>query len=280
MAWRLGAIALAASLVLLLAAGARASALTAAQLHALAGRAAAGDARALAELRGVSTVDGQPVQIAQALNARTARQLSSRLVALADAGAGATQSPETAQRAAAAILASRRYRTAPVPDPVGTLLDKLARALSRLASGAPGGPVAFWGVVAIVVLALTALGVRRTMRRLDPPARARAASAEPAREDPASLEREALQAEARGAFSDAVRLRFRAGLLGLSAQQTIEYRPSLLTTDVARRLRSPQFDALAATFERVAYGGAAAAQEDATAAREDWKLLLKREVGR
>jgi len=283
MTQRRRALALAAAVALLLPVGARAAAVTTAQLRSLAGRAAAGDPQALAALRSVTTVDGRPAQIAGALNAHTARQLRARLLALSSPGAGAAPSPGSglsaaeAQQEAAAILAARRYDQAPVPDPVSTLLDKLGRALTGLASGAPGGPAVFWGIVAALVLGFTATGVRRMMRRLDPLAHARPVSGEAAREDPHSLEREAQAAEARGAFSDAVRLRFRAGLLSLSARKTIDYRPSLLTTDVARRLRSPQFDALASSFERIAYGGEAAAKDDATASREGWKVLLERE---
>ena len=92
---------------------------------------------------------------------------------------------------------------------------------------------------------------------------------------PESLEREALQAERAGAFTDAVRLRFRAGLLGLSAREVIEYRPSLLSTEVARRVRSQRFDTLSESFDRIAYGGAPAGESDAKAAREGWAAVLR-----
>ncbi len=93
-------------------------------------------------------------------------------------------------------------------------------------------------------------------------------------EDPSALEQEAQAAEARGAFEHAVRLRFRAGLLRLGSRAAIEYRPSLLTAEVASRLHSPQFDSLAESFERIAYGGAGARSDDADAAREGWRSVL------
>jgi hypothetical protein len=93
-------------------------------------------------------------------------------------------------------------------------------------------------------------------------------------EDPAVLERGAEEAEARYAFAEAVRLRFRAGLLRLGARSAIEYRPSLLTADVARRLQSPEFDRLADTFERVTYGRATAEGADAAEARDGWRKIL------
>jgi hypothetical protein len=278
MKWRVSGLALTAVLSLLLPSLARATDLTAVQLQTLARRAATGDTLALAELRTVTSVDGRPAQLGALLDTGTPQQLHARLVTLSAGGDGSSGlSPGEAQRTAAALLDNQRFNTRPVPDPVGTLLDKLGRALGRLAARAPGGPALFWGVIAGIVLVLTAFGVRRTLRRLDPVARAAARSAAGADETPESLERDAQAAEAQGAFGDAVRLRFRAGLLLLSARKAIDYRPSLLTTDVSRRLHSPQFDALATTFERIAYGGAAGAEADATAAREGWKALLSSE---
>ena len=90
------------------------------------------------------------------------------------AGAGlSSESAAAARRTAAEILSERRFGTAPLPNPVGSAFDKVGRWLGKLAAGAPGGPAVFWGVVAAIVLALTGVGVRRTMRRLDPLARAR-----------------------------------------------------------------------------------------------------------
>lgn len=277
---RLGWVALAAAIAALLPSVAGATEISSAQLRVQAARAAAGDAAALADLRGVTTVDGRPAAIAKALAAQSTQQLRSRLLTLSRVSGGtspATPEAATAQRQAAEILGAQRYSPTPVPDPVGSLLRKLGHAIGRLSAGAPGGPAVFWGAVAAVVLALTLLGVRRTMRRLDPALQVGAGVHLATGDTPQSLERDATAAEARGAFGDAVRLRFRAGLLSLSARKAIDYRPSLLTTDVSRKLHSPEFDALAATFERIAYGGAPGAAADAAAARKGWKALLTRE---
>jgi hypothetical protein len=264
-------------LALTLAAAARATDVSAAQVRALAARAVAGDALALSALRGVTAVDGRQAQLGAALQAQTPQQLHSRLLTLsAAAGPGANTSPAQAQAIADQLLAGPRFQSQPVPDPLAGALRKLGRWLGSLAAGAPGGPGVFWGALAAVVLVLTGLGVRRTMRRLDPAVRARTGAGAAAQPTPDSLRRDAQAAEAAGAFGDAVRLRFRAGLLALGEQQAIEYRPSLLTTDVARRLHSPQFDALASTFERIAYGGEPGAEADADAAREGWTAVLTR----
>jgi hypothetical protein len=277
---RSGALALAASLAFLTPAAAIAANVTTAQLQTLAGQAARGDSSALAELRQVDQVDGRPAGLAAALQTGDPAELRSRLAALAAPGPQASSSgsalPSTqAQAAAAAILGGRRYSNAPLPDPVGSAFDKVGHWLGKLASRAPGGPVAFWGVLGALVLALAALGARRMMRRFDPAAAARLTDTPAGRaEDPAALEQEAQAAEARGAFADAVRLRFRAGLLQLSFRGALDYRPSLLTADARHRLGSPQFDTLASSFERIAYGGAPAAESDAAAARDGWRKLL------
>ena len=80
----------------------------------------------------------------------------------------------------------------------------------------------------------------------------------PAGTDPDALERAADAAQERGAFDEAIRLRFQAGLLTLGDRGRLDYRPSLLTGDARRALHSDTFDRLAATFERVAYAHAPA----------------------
>jgi hypothetical protein len=116
-----GALALVASLALLTPGAALASNVSASQLQSLAAQAAAGDANALARLRQVDQVDGQPAGVAAALQTGDSPQLRSRLTALATphAPAGAPAlSATAAQATASAILEAGRYSKAPVPDPV------------------------------------------------------------------------------------------------------------------------------------------------------------------
>jgi hypothetical protein len=256
--------------------GQPAESITAAQLHSLAAQASAGDSQALADLRAVTSVDGRPAQVGAALGTGDAAQLHARLVALAVSGPPPSVSPASARATAASILNGGRFGKATIPDPLLTALRKLGDWLGSLASRTPGGPVVFWAWAAVLVLAGAAAGAHRMLRRLDSAHAMSVAAVGAAAEDPDALEREAQSAEARGAFGDAVRLRFRAGLLRLGAGAAIDYRPSLRTAEVAGRLHSPQFDALASTFERVAYGGARAEPADADAAREGWKALLAR----
>ena len=95
-----------------------------------------------------------------------------------------------------------------------------------------------------------------------------------AAEDPETLERRAREAAARGEHELALRLGFRAGLARLDRRGVIELRPSLSTGQVARALRSPQFDGAAARFDEVVYGGRAAAAADVEAARAAWSAVL------
>jgi len=94
-------------------------------------------------------------------------------------------------------------------------------------------------------------------------------------EDPRALEARADAAEAAGDLEAALRLRFRAGLLRLDARGAIDFRPSISTIEVRRRLHDDDFDALAATFDDVVYGGRPPAADDLAAARERWPRVIE-----
>ena len=274
---RAGALALACSVLFLAPASAGATSVTDAQLRTLATQAATGDQTALAELRAVDSVDGQPAQIAEALDTSSAVALQSRLRALATPASGAAPNPGQAQATAASVLHQRQYGRAPLPDPIGTVFDKVGRFLSKLASHAPGGPVVFWLVVAAIVLAGAGFGARRMMRRLDPGVRAARLYDGGSAESPDELMAEAAAAEARGAYREAIRLRFQAGLLTLGERGRLDYRPSLLTGEARRTVHSETFDDLAARFEQVAYADAPADAAEAAAARDGWDTVLTKD---
>jgi hypothetical protein len=120
-----------------------------------------------------------------------------------------------------------------------------------------------------VVLAAALLSRRALSARVLAAGRA-AAAARPARDDPRAIERRAEEAEAAGDHALAVRLRFRAGLLRLGI------RPSQPSGEVARTLRSEDFDALARTFDEVIYGGRAARAADSEEARRRWPAVVAR----
>ena len=209
---------------------------------------------------------------ASTTSSRQARALAAS--AAAAAGTAPVLSAAGARAIAASILRSPRYGKATIADPVASVLAFLGRALYSIANGSPGGPIAFWVTLAVIVLGLAAYGAWRSLRRLEVARAPRERPSGGSLEDPVSLLRAAADAERAGAFEEAVRLRYRAGLLTLGARATIEYTPALLSAEVARQLGSERFDSINRDFERIAYGGELAEQTDAEAAREGWEELL------
>ena len=155
------------------------------------------------------------------------------------------------------ILQERRFHRASLPQPlrkplheIGDLFDAVGRlfrhAFDWLDGAIPGGPWLVWSLLGAVVAWATVRFVRAYH------ARPRDASADDDAGDaarrgptPRELERDAGEAERSGRFADALRLRFRAGLLTLAQRGVIERRPSLRSAEVSTALDSERFDALA-----------------------------------
>jgi hypothetical protein len=93
--------------------------------------------------------------------------------------------------------------------------------------------------------------------------------------DPGELEALAEEAERRGQLAEALRLRFRAGLVRLDLMGALELRPGLTNRAAARTLRSSRFDGLAVDFDEVVYGGRPATADDVGEARSGWPLVLQ-----
>lgn len=179
------------------------------------------------------------------------------------------------------ILSGRRYTGTEVHGPFHDLLNRIGSAVRRLGDlipaldgRIPGGRAVTWLVLIAAVGAVAWLLATRLGGRRAAAVRTAAQAAAPGRpESPAALERRAEAAEREGDYAAALRLRFRAGLLRLDARGAIEYRPSIATGAVARALRSPDFDRVAGDFDEVVYGGRAATEADARAAREGWAAV-------
>jgi hypothetical protein len=187
---------------------------------------------------------------------------------------------------ARAILAEARFHSGPIPRPlhgllhaVGSALESPLHALEELVSSlgalAPGGTITVWALLAAVVLALSAvLATRGARRALREPHGGSGAAGAGAPVRASELERDAAAAEAQGRNAEAVRLRFRAGLMRLAESEVIEAAPTMLNGELSRALRSEHFDRLARSFEEIAYGGREADAEDLIASRHDWSRLL------
>jgi hypothetical protein len=189
--------------------------------------------------------------------------------------------PDEARRVAHDILGGRQYRASPTPRPLRKQLtwigDRVHSVIDGIAHGLSHIPEGIGLTFAAAVLGTAIYFIVRYARgrrgRPDNHSRA-AAGGTDAAEDPRELERAADEAERAGRFDEALRLRFRAGLLRLGARGAIRYRPSVTTNEVRRVLGSETFDELARTFEAVAYGGRDALEPDLQTARREWPRVV------
>jgi hypothetical protein len=261
---------------------ASAQSVTGTQLQDLAGR-AAGDPRALAQLRAVREVDGRPVDMGRALAGAEGPGLAARLQALSGSAAGGSAvAGDEARQQARDVLDGRRFKPARVPRPFAGILRTLGRWLEPV--GEPLGR--FWGrmvdtvagrlvLVGLVFLAAALISLRLVGRRSPSNVhRSRPFGVGGDGLDPDELERQAVAAESAGDLDHAVRLRFIAGVLRLDRAGVITYRSSLTTGQLRTRLGSASFAELAAAFDEIAYGGRPAGEADLRAATEGWPRVL------
>jgi hypothetical protein len=237
--------------------------------------AAGSDPAALARLRGVTAVDGLPVDLQRVLSGSTAR-VRARLAALRAAQPARPRDPAAARRSAAAILAGAGYR----PSREGLF----ARALSwigrklRIPTGAAGLPglivlaLVLAGVGGLVALVLGTL--RRSQRR------ARSFQGENiafgvGAASPEELERRAAAAEAAGRLEEAMRLQLAAALTRLDAAGTIHVRRDTTLGQVSKSLGSRDFDLAADRFAGVVYGRRPPTSSDAAELRERLSAALQ-----
>jgi hypothetical protein len=269
------ALAACAAFLCALPALASADAVSGAELRSLAARAAS-DPAALAQLRRVDSVGGRAADVAGALRGARGADLDARLRVLAAPDAAAPADDPRGE--ARDILSQRRFTGASVPGPFRGILDWLGDRLrwvgDRLDDIVPGGRSVLWLALAALVGVLAAIVARRTLTGRVRAATQAAAFAAGPRDDARELERRAGAAEAAGDLEAALRLRFRAGLLRLDARGAIDFRPSISTYEVRRALRSRDFDALAADFDDVVYGGRPAAPGDVEASRRRWPAVV------
>lgn len=262
--------------VALMPGAAHASSVDTRQLHDLAVQ-AQHDPRALERLENVTSVNGRPVDM-RALLSGTTEERASRIQTLA-AGESAAP-PAGARDRAGQLTGESRFHAVPIPRPFAGLFhrvaDGLTHAFDAIAAHFPFHAAGLWAAIALLVLILSILVTRRMTSRRAPQLRY---AGRPQDESRAALikdlERRAREAERSGELEEAFRLLFRIALLRLDAAHAISYKESLPTHDIARRLRSKTFDALAGRFERVVYGGTRATSEDLQDARDPVARILQ-----
>lgn len=254
------------------------------RLRELAGRART-DPGALAELRRVDSVAGRPVDVRRLLDGVNGDALERRLDVLGEQG-GVGRPPDAAEarRGARDILEERRFEERgslrPFREPLEWLRDRVRSVfepiVSRIAPHVPGGRSTIWTVLALLVVALAAALATRVVRRRTAEAAQRFGPAGAPALDPRRFERLADDAEKSGDLERALRLRFRAGLARLQQAEVIPARDSVTSGEVARRLRSPDFDRVAATFDEVVYGRRRPEPADVQSSRAGWARVLER----
>lgn len=226
-------------------------------------------------LKRVTSVDGQPVDLAAALAGAGVEEIDGRLDALQSLEPERTPALENPTAEARDILQEERFHGGDAPGPFRGFVDWLRTLVPTdliewIDDHLPGGRAVVWIVLGTLLFLVGYLLARFFLTRRIAVFEAAAQAHAPASDDPKALERRAAEAEAAGDLEAALRLRFRAGLLRLDRRGAIAFRPSISTHEVRRALRSGDFDALSATFDDVVYGGREPHGEDVAQARERW----------
>jgi uncharacterized protein DUF4129 len=201
------------------------------------------------------------------------------------AGLAAVADPARAREVARDILSEEPFSPRRLPRPFAGVLHRLGelfvdpvrRFLSRLGDSLPDAGSPPWLVLAAVVVVVTGVVAIRLIRdrgRERPGYRAGHGGPEDGT-DPHQLEAQAEEAERRGQLAEALRLRFRAGLVRLHRMGALELRPGLTNRALRRQLRSSRFDGLAVDFDEVVYGGRPATADDVGQARTAWPAVLQ-----
>ena len=198
--------------------------------------------------------------------------------------------PAAAREAARDVLDERRFQPTSVPAPLRDVREQIGEwlrsaggpfesAFEWLADRIPGGPPVLWAMLATLVLASAALLAGRAGAGRETAAAAAAGVRGEERMSAAQLRREAEKAERAGDLEEALRLRFRAGLVELDHRELIELRPALTNRELLDAVPSPTLAELVDGFEAVAYGGRPAAEDDVRSARDGWPRVPE-EAGR
>lgn len=235
------------------------------------------DASVLDRLRRIEAVEGVRVDLRPVVDGATEVELNRRLAELVPAIDDRAR-PSDARAEAAEILGARRFRDTRPPKPLKGFLEWLGERtrgiesrLSELADVLPGGLLLLWLLVALLLAGISAIMALRAGRVRGRSERVFAPGADG--DETIELLRAAECAESSGDLETALRLRFKAGIVRLGRRGALPLRPSLTSEDIAHRLRSPTFDDLAATFDRVVYGRRGARERDVAEARSGWRTI-------
>lgn len=138
----------------------------------------------------------------------------------------------------------------------------------------PGRPSYGWLLLAAMLVLAVVVATVIARRRISAETDQQRAMDVERRGDAEELEDLANAAEAAGRFEDALRLRFRAGLMRLDDLDVIAYDPAMATGAVRSAVAMAEFDTVASQFERVAYSDYAPQQTDVTSHQQGWQTVL------
>jgi hypothetical protein len=184
-----------------------------------------------------------------------------------------------------AILRGRRFRGTGVPRPFHHALvwlgQPLARAYHWLGGIVPGGTWDLDVLIAVLVLVIVCIVAWRIAARrslglphdsFDGTTRAVI--------NPGELERRADEADRAGNPEEAVRLRFRAGMIRLGRARILPARESVTTGEARRILHLVEFDELARAHDEIVFASRPALDRDSIEAREGWPRVLEEATSR
>ncbi len=244
------------------------------------------DGENLDRLRSIAEVNGVPVDMAALLDAggsdldRRLETLADLLARRAPSDTGVDVAVETARQ----VLSQSKYEVGGEGflDRLGALIlawfDRFLAWLSSALGGPTNTALVVIGVVVLAGLAAFTFLARRRSATLAEEFSLERLIAEGG--DPAQYERSAADAAARGAWDEALRLQFLAGLLRLDLSGSITFRPGLTTGEIAATVSDERFDHLVDVFNDVAYGGRHADESAYRSAVDTWAALLSTEHAR
>lgn len=213
----------------------------------------------------MTSVDGAPADLETALEGAEGEDLDARLDELVGSAEGAPIESIDADEARASV--EEILENEPEPPPISD-----GESGGDLEIPAPSLPVAIF--LALAILAIAAVAARGAGQRTILEREVALGGKKPKRASGRDLSREADEAERRGDFAAAVRLRFQAGLTRLDELGSIELRPSLTASGAVRESGLPAIGGLAVAYERVAFGGREASAGDAESQKRGWSEVV------